>query len=64
LFYGNAWRFEKAFPEILPVLPFPKGGELFGDSMNDSTASPFGKGEAVKKSPSPYPLPRGERVNI
>jgi len=26
------WRFEKAFPEIPPGLPFSKGGELLGDS--------------------------------
>jgi hypothetical protein len=24
------WRFEKALPEIPPVLPFSKGGELWG----------------------------------
>jgi len=36
-------RFEKAFPEIPPVLPFSKGGELVGNSMADFNFSRFGK---------------------
>jgi hypothetical protein len=34
-------RFEKAFPEIPPVLPFSKGGELLRDSMGDSPFPPL-----------------------
>jgi hypothetical protein len=30
-------RFEKASPEIPPVLPFSKGGELYGKSRADFT---------------------------
>jgi len=26
----SLWRFEKAWPEIPPTLPFPKGGEIIG----------------------------------
>ena len=37
-------RFEKAFPEIPPALPFSKGGEPFGHSMENFTFPPFGKG--------------------
>jgi hypothetical protein len=36
---------KEAFPEIPPLLPFSKGGELLGDSMEDSGFSPFGKGK-------------------
>jgi hypothetical protein len=37
-------------PEIPPVLPFLKGGELLGIRWRiPSTFSPFGKREAVKK---------------
>jgi hypothetical protein len=32
-----------AFPEIPPVLPFPKGGELFGNPKEDSAFSPLEK---------------------
>jgi hypothetical protein len=39
------WRFEKALPEIPPVLPFSKGGELWGQSPEDSAFSLFGKGK-------------------
>jgi hypothetical protein len=37
-------RFEKAFPEIPPVLPFSKGGELLREAMGDSTFPPLEKG--------------------
>jgi hypothetical protein len=30
-------RFGKAFPEIPPILLLSKGGELFGNSLEDST---------------------------
>jgi hypothetical protein len=41
---GPVSRLEKVFPEILPVLPFSKGGELLGNSTEGSSLSPFGKG--------------------
>ena len=43
---GNtlALRSASGGPEIPPLLPFAKGGELLGNSMEDSTFSPFGKG--------------------
>jgi hypothetical protein len=37
-----------AFSEIPPILPFSKGGELLGNSMEDPTL-PLCKREAVKK---------------
>jgi hypothetical protein len=42
----TGYRFEKALPEIPPVLPFSKGGEFSENSMEDSFRlfPPFGKG--------------------
>jgi hypothetical protein len=40
---------KKGFPEIPPPLPFSKGGELFGDSMEDFAFPSFGKGKRRKK---------------
>jgi len=42
----SLWRFERAFPEIPPALPFLKGRRAFGEFMlEDSIFSPLEKGE-------------------
>jgi hypothetical protein len=43
------FHFEKAYPEIPPVLPFSKGGEHLDDAMEDFAFSPLWKREDVKK---------------